>query len=364
MTGTERWRVDITIDDDHGAIHAHTRLHGRDGATLDGDGVGSGDTLAVARALTALTGRLYAATPGAAPVPSRRVRPRGRLAEIAGYLGGGLLLGGAALLVGNSWADLSRPARIALLAAVSVTLPAAGLLARGRADRAGEARRRLAAVLLALGAVTSALTAGTVTATNDEFWAGATGLAVAVPGYLAVRSVAGALTAAALSAVTFGALAGEVLDAGAVVTGVVLVAVGLAWAGLAAVDAVPRHPLFAVAAVIAFVGAQQPLGETGQEAWAYCLSFGVAVLWLAGYLWQRSPVLLVAGVSGIAVAVPEAIWDWTDGAVGGAVSALVAGAVLLTASALGFRLARRDVNTTNESRGGQFGEHRQDVRGG
>ncbi|MFC7615185.1 hypothetical protein ACFQV2_18380 [Actinokineospora soli] len=40
------------------------------------------------------------------------------------------------------------------------------------------------------------------------------------------------------------------------------------------------------------------------------------------------------------VAAPEAIWDWTDGAVGGAAAALVAGAVLLVASWLSLRVRR------------------------
>ncbi|HEU5474923.1 MAG TPA: hypothetical protein VFV67_30135 [Actinophytocola sp.] len=35
---------------------------------------------------------------------ARRSNPRQRLAEIAGYLGGGLMLDGATLLVATSWA--------------------------------------------------------------------------------------------------------------------------------------------------------------------------------------------------------------------------------------------------------------------
>jgi hypothetical protein len=38
--------------------------------------------------------------------------------------------------------------------------------------------------------------------------------------------------------------------------------------------------------------------------------------------------------------VPEAIWDWTAGAVNGAVLVLVAGAVLLLAGGLGLRIHR------------------------
>ncbi|WP_093588668.1 hypothetical protein [Lentzea waywayandensis] len=47
---------------------------------------------------------------------------------------------------------------------------------------------------------------------------------------------------------------------------------------------------------------------------------------------MHSTVLLVAGVVATTVVVPEVVWDLTDGAVGGGVLPLVAGAVLLAAS--------------------------------
>jgi uncharacterized membrane protein len=50
-----------------------------------------------------------------------------RLAEVLGYLGGGLMLGRAALLVATSWREQSRPARIVLLLAVSAALPCGSL---------------------------------------------------------------------------------------------------------------------------------------------------------------------------------------------------------------------------------------------
>lgn len=48
----------------------------------------------------------------------------------------------------------------------------------------------------------------------------------------------------------------------------------------------------------------------------------------------------MAGVLGVSVAVPEAVWDWTDGAGGAAGILLVGGAVLLVASGVGRRLHR------------------------
>ena len=46
----------------------------------------------------------------------------------------------------------------------------------------------------------------------------------------------------------------------------------------------------------------------------------------------------------MALAAPEAVWVWTDGAAGGAVILLVAGAALIGASALSLRLAKLGKN--------------------
>ena len=60
------------------------------------------------------------------------------------------------------------------------------------------------------------------------------------------------------------------------------------------------------------------------------------------YQWQRRWVFLVTGVLGITIAAPEAIWDWTDGAVSGALLMLIVGLVLLAASGVGIMLLNRD----------------------
>lgn len=343
---TKHWRVDIVIDERGGGTRAEARLRGRDDTALAGAGlaphVPAGDELAVASALSDLAGQLRQAPEGGrADHPWRR-----RLTEVAGYVGGGLMLGGAALLVATSWAELSRPARITLLVAVSVTLLVAGTLVAGRAlfrrRAADSVRSRLAGVLYALAAGTTALTAGTATRAYEVFWGALAGLAVAVLGYLAVRSVAGVLASAVLSAVVVGQLVAEVLGAGPVVLGAGLVLLGLAWAALTASGVLAQQVTgYSAGTVIALVGAQQPLGEPGAAAWAYGATFCVALVWLAGYFWLRSVVLLCAGILGLTIAVPEAVWDWTDGSAGGAVIALVAGAVLLTMSGVGIRLNSR-----------------------
>lgn len=275
--------------------------------------------------------------------------PQQRLAEIAGYLGGGLMLGGATLLIATSWADLSRPTRIALLAAATVALAVAALLmAEGPlphrpTDTSGAVRFRLAGVLLALAAGTTAFTVGTIAHRYEVFWAGTAGLVVAVLGYLAVRSLAIVLAAALLSLVTTVQALDELTHAGVLPRAFGFILLGLIWAGLAAPGVlIQRHTGFAVGALIALMGAQQPFGEPGWSPWGYSLTFGIALLWLAGYFfWRPSPVLLGAGILGITIAIPEAVWEWTDGAVGGALIALIAGAVLLAASGIGLRISTR-----------------------
>lgn len=269
-----------------------------------------------------------------------------RLTEVLGYLGGGLMMGGATLLVATSWEDLSRPARITVLVAVSAALITAGILVSGgpsalRSAAVPPARLRLTSVLLALSAGTWALAAGTVASSGEVLWGALVGLAVAIAGYLVVPSVAGVAAAAVLSTIAAGQVVLDVLEWDARALAVAYVLLGLAWGGLA-VAGVLTQPWagFTTGAAIALLGAQQPVGTPSWSGWAYALTTGVALVCFLTYLRARSAVLLVAGVVGITIAVPEAIWDWTDGAVGGAAIVLVTGAVLLAGSWTGLRLRR------------------------
>jgi hypothetical protein len=83
------------------------------------------------------------------------------------------------------------------------------------------------------------------------------------------------------------------------------------------------------------------MSSPANRTWTYVITLGVAVACLALYRTQRRLVLLLAGVVGVTVAVPEAVWDVTNGAGGAAVILLVGGAVLLAASGLGMRVHRR-----------------------
>ncbi|GAA3625813.1 hypothetical protein GCM10022267_10090 [Lentzea roselyniae] len=166
-----------------------------------------------------------------------------------------------------------------------------------------------------------------------------TGFVVAVAAYLLVPTALACLTLAAAAIATVIAWTTEYAADVPLVVGVALFALGLIGALLSLVDVLRPVPLaLAVSAATALFGAQQPLGS---NAWVtYALTAGLAVACFAAYLGVHSTVLLVAGVVATTIVVPEVVWDLTDGAVGGGVLLLVAGAVLLATSLVSTWLRR------------------------
>ncbi|MEU7526897.1 DUF2157 domain-containing protein [Saccharothrix sp. NPDC042600] len=279
---------------------------------------------------------------GAPAVTSRA----GRLVEAAGYVGGGLLLGGAVLLVGAAWEDLPRVGRLVLPLAATVLLVVAGVLVGGgprallRLD-AGTVAHRVVGVLFALASITAALAGGVAVDDHVVLVGAAVGLPVAVAGYAVVPTGAGLLVSGALSVVAVMAFVGEDPSAGPPAMGLCLFGLGAVWLLVSAGRLVRHRRLgLAIGAVVAFFGAQQPLGSSDDAVWAYVLTAALAVVCFAGYVQARTIVLLVAGVVATTVVVTEAVWDWTDGAVGGGWLLLVAGAVLLATGGVGLRLRR------------------------
>ena len=265
-----------------------------------------------------------------------------RIAEVAAYLGGGLVLGGAALVLGVSWEALSRVAKVGVLGGATVALLVAAFVVAGgffAVRTVSHRRRRVVSTLFSLAAVTSAFTAGTATGSH-EFVVGATaGLLVAVAAYVLVTTALGYLTLAAAAIVAVLAWIGELMPDSALPGGAALFALGIAGMVLSLVDVLkPAQLALAVGAATALFGAQQPLA--GDEPVAYALTACLALACFATYFAVRSTVLLVAGVVATTIVVPEMVWDLTDGAVGGGLLLLVAGAVLL-ATSLGSTWIRR-----------------------
>lgn len=266
-----------------------------------------------------------------------------RVAEVLGYLGGGLVLAGAALLIGTSWEELTRPARIVVLLVSATVLMGAGVLIAGgpRGLRAAKAsaRTRVAGVLFGLTAVVGGFAAATIAGSHEGLWATSTMLVLAAFGYLALPSLACLAVAAVGCVAVAWQVVVEVFDADAPWLAGVLIVVGVLWGVLTVAGVIrPAWAGFTAAAGIALIGGQVPLGSSEWTPWGYLLTAGVALAGFAAYRLHRSPVLLAAGVVGFTLAVPEAIWDWTGGSVGGAAIVLIAGAVLLALGGLSLRL--------------------------
>jgi hypothetical protein len=262
------------------------------------------------------------------------------LAEAAGYVGGALMLGGASVLLATQWEAMTRIARTGSLAGITlVLLIAAGSLALVRTPT----RRRVAGVLAAIASVTAAGAAGVFTTHREWTAAGVAGLAVAILGYAVLRNIPTLLAIGVHTTVVAGAVASEELgggDANLMLLSAYVLA-GAIWFTLSLLGVLRPEPLgLGIAGALAIGGGQFGLGVQDQSWWGYGTTFLVALVCFGVYRFRRTPVLLVGGVTGAALAAPEAVWVWTDGAAGGAVILLVAGAALIGASALSLRLAR------------------------
>jgi hypothetical protein len=273
-------------------------------------------------------------------------RPRVSWPEIAGYVGGGLLLAGAVTLVGAALEDLTQAGRSVLLLVTTVGLLAAATVVAGglrelRRPRS-PARARLAAVLLAAASGTAALAAGVLAERHELVFAGLAGVVVATAGYAVLPSVLGALTCAGFGVMFVASLADTLSGGSGLVVGLALIVLGAAWI-LAAVRGVAPHRRtgLGVGATIALIGGQQPLWYGQSPTWGHALTLAVALACFALYRWKSTWILLAAGVLGVTVAVSEAIWKWTAGALSGALILIIAGAVLVLTALLGLRLGGR-----------------------
>jgi hypothetical protein len=290
---------------------------------------------------------------GAAPAPVARPAHRIPWAEITGYLGGGLVLVGAMVLIETSWTQMTELTRTALVTSFAILLLLAGTVAAGgisglltARQRSQNARLRVAGALLALGACATAFAVGVALPAGGEGWqaaaASGAGLLVAVAGYALLPTGFGVIAAATLGLYALTSAVDAALVATPFNLGLAWFGFGLLVAALAAGGALRQPQLgLGLGAATTLFGAQMPLWHDGAALWAYLLTLVFAVACLAAYRFARSPVLLVAGVLGMTLAVPEAIWDITNGTVGAAAILLVAGLVLLAASGAGFRLHRR-----------------------
>ncbi len=280
---------------------------------------------------------LRAAEGGSAPA---------RWTEIIGFVGGGLVFAGVVALVAASWEDLEQVVRVGLLTAVAVLAGLGGLAAAGtRLLRRGplpDTRRRIGGTLFVLTSIAATMAVGVALEPESTTGPALLGLVLALLGYAAAPTAIGLLTCGGLSAWALWSVLEDLdlISNEMLPYGLATLALGLLW-GAVALRLPNQRTGLVVAASFALFGAQAPLFDGESYApLAYALTLAVAVLSLVLYRWWRVWVLIGAGVIGITLAVPEAIWDWTDGAIGGALLLLVVGLVLLGASGLGILLHR------------------------
>ena len=312
------------------------------------------------------TAGAYAAGTHVAGVPTtagtaaeRRPAWTAVLAEVGGYVGAAFVAAAVAVFTGPHWNQLSTAARIAVLGVPAVLMAAAGVLIAASTpggwpvhDRPGiGARRRLIAVLwLSTGALLAGVTA---VVTNDRTDTSgtrqgtlivSTALVIWVAGYLACRTpllhLAVGVAAAFLPFVLWEWLAARKESA---LAGVTLLVIAVAWAVLSLRRILDERELgLAVAGALGFIGAEAltQSSNDGARLAGYIALGGVAVIGLLGYVATRLTVVLIVGVVALATVVPQAVIDYTDGALGAAGALLVTGLSIVGASVLGLRLHR------------------------
>ncbi|MFI6869921.1 DUF2157 domain-containing protein [Nocardia sp. NPDC050406] len=275
---------------------------------------------------------------------ARTTVPRSQLfAEIAAYVGAGLVLGGILLLLDSSWNDLDTLGKALTLIALIIGLLVGGTaLAGGRSalfvrDGAQTVPRRLAAVLFVLAALCVAALVGILIDDRGDdsawVWAVTAALVVAALGYAALPSVVGLLASAVLALSAVSGLLGDIAGLDDLAVGLGLLVLGGIWFALSRFGlSTPHWAGYGIAIATALIGAQ--VAGFDQMGWSYGLTLLVALTCFAFYAVERHAVLVIGGGVAIALAVSQAVWDWSDQAVGAAAAVVISGAALLGVGAV------------------------------
>jgi hypothetical protein len=297
-----------------------------------------------------------------------RAPTRGRLLEVAGYVGGALVASAVVLFAAMSWADLGLASRLLLLAASAVVLGVASALlivdAGGRAALFAPrhlSRRVLTGVLFTLadGALAGlAGVAGDARVDRGAVVAVITGLVLVLAAGCTYRLTAGVVSqVAAMVGVLVAAVgAVELLSVpSSRSVPLVIACVGLLWLGLAEspwIREVVTGRVLGCTALL--VGIQSLIGD--RPNWpAFLLLTLVGLAALARYLLRLGWPFLATGVLGLTLGITEWVFDLTGGQLGVAGALLVGGVILLGTAVAGLRLrrGRADPPPTDQASAGE-----------
>jgi hypothetical protein len=280
---------------------------------------------------------------------------RRRMAEIAGYVGGAFVVGAAVLFFSATWTDLTLGVQVGLMLGTAAVLVAAALaLAAAARDRGGliaeheAVRRRLASVLMTGAAGCAAFGVGLLLQDRMDdgslavTLAALVGLGVSLGGYLLAPTTVGQLGIVVPALVAIPAFL-DSLDtesSSPLPAAGLFLLLGVAWLALAE-RGVWREvlPARVIGCVVAVFGAQLPVFD--DPAWVGYVAtavVGAVAFWL--YVVRRAWPYLATGVVAVTIAVPEALSDWFEGALGAAGVLLATGVTLLLAALAGLRLRK------------------------
>ncbi|WP_067548843.1 DUF2157 domain-containing protein [Nocardia crassostreae] len=276
-------------------------------------------------------------------------RSGGRVvAEIAAYIGAGLVLGGLLMLMDSSWDDLGQLSRVLVLVVIAIGTAGAGvwlagpkqLFRRGGGARSVPTRSAAALFVVATIAVTAlvgyALDAG---GGDDEAWVAAAvaGALCALAGYAALPSLIGLLALGFFGAAAVGGVLMDWADLDDLWGAAGFLALAGIWFAVTRSGrAAPAWAGYGIAILTGIFGGI--LAEDSHVGWAVACTLLVAVTCFAVYSADRNPVLVIGGGICVTIAVLQVIWEWFDQAVGLAAIVLLIGATVLGVA--GFRLTR------------------------
>jgi hypothetical protein len=291
--------------------------------------------------------------------------PAAVVLEVAGYIGGGLMLAGITVFLEASRNRFTKTEEAMITGGIAVLLLVAGFLAarglRGvdqlRRERTAP-RRRLVAVVWAIASIPAAYTAGLVVTDSHQarLFAAGVGLVVAAGGYATIPAVPGQLATAAFTAFGLSQFLDwtALLDAKGVSAG--YLGLGALWAIFALMKLTPpRAGGLAIGAAFAIFAGQVALG-THPKANGYVITLIIAAACFLIYWSERATIVLAMGVIASTLGLTETIYDVTNGALSASTTLLIGGGVLVLASVFGIQLRGARIATEAVAKEGIAGD--------